>query len=156
VAYELPAWSYKIRTQLQSASKYYLFDNGVVRELSNKAKPATNRCGKLFESFIVVQILHSIKKNRLNLNAYHYREKSGKEIDLILQKDPHSNPIAIEIKSATHVTIKDVPTLNNFKQALPNSKAIVICRTLKPYTENNIDFLPVTEGFKVLTKSMGS
>ena len=141
----LPAWNSSIRKQMLLKPKFYLFDNGVVNaltgELGTQLRPSTNRFGKLFESFVITQINQYIQKHSISLNLHHYREKNGREIDLILQKNPFSTPYAIEIKSSENPTLKQVKSLQAFKELYPESECYVICRTLASYREEEVTFL---------------
>jgi predicted AAA+ superfamily ATPase len=150
VAYEIPAWHNSLRKQIQKGSRYYLFDNGVINaltgELLSELKPSTYRFGRLFESFIVQQIKQALEKSGSPLKCFHYREYGGLEVDLILQKNPHSTPLAIEIKSSSSPNIKDVKNLMTFKKQFPNTSQIVICETPRPYQLEGIRFFGIKEG----------
>jgi uncharacterized protein len=152
IAYHIPAWSYSIREQLQQSPKYYLFDNGIVNallgELKSSPNPATYRFGRLFENLVVGQLVRYRSLKESPANIYHYRTQTGIEIDLIVQKNPHSHPVAIEIKSADSPTTLDVRPLIAFREKYPNSSALVICRTNRSYQENGIQFLNLEDGVK--------
>jgi predicted AAA+ superfamily ATPase len=80
---------------MTKAPKFYLFDNGVINaltsEFSTELRPSANRFGKLFENFVVTQIVQQLSEAFSDLKLYHYREQTGREIDLILQKNPYSS-----------------------------------------------------------------
>lgn len=150
IAYQIPAWSHSVRKQIQTASRYYLFDNGVINaltgELQTEIRPATNRFGRLFEGFVVQQIIQRMAKELSPLHLYHYRESGGLEVDLVLQKNPHSPPLAIEIKSAMDPTAREVKSLAIFKEYHPTAKLLVICRTPRRYQEGECLFVNLAEG----------
>jgi uncharacterized protein len=152
IAVKIPAWTFSIRKQLLKMPKYYFFDNGVLNsltgELKTELKESSYRFGRLFENFVVNEIIRYNSLMGFDYNLYHYRTNHGTEIDLILQKNIKSPPIAIEIKSATNPKWTDVKQLAHFHEEFPNSKRIVLCRTLNPYRENEIDFLPFNKGIK--------
>lgn len=152
IAYEIPAWHYSIRKQIHKSSKYYLFDNGVINaltgEINSELRSANYRYGKLFENFVVTQLIQALSKEDSPLKLYHYREYSGREVDLIAQKNAHSPPIAIEIKSQTSPTASDVKSLIAFMKEYKNSKGMVICQTPRLYVDKGIVFAPVKEAFK--------
>lgn len=152
IAYRIPAWIQSIRGQMTKAPKFYLFDNGVINALTSEftaeLRPSTNRFGKLFENFVVTQIVQQLSKARSDLKLYHYREQAGREIDLILQKNPYTSPIAIEIKSGTAPTIDTVKQLLDFKQDYPDATCLVICRTPQPYVANGIQFCSLRDAMK--------
>lgn len=151
VGYLIPSWTYGIREQLRQAPKHLLFDTGVINaltgELGSEARPATNRFGRLFENFITTQLIHRLRRDDLPYSIFHYRDVADREIDLILQKNPYSPPVAIEIKSSPQPTLAEVPSLAFFQQTYPDSVCFVICRTPRPYTESlvtgqRIRFIP--------------
>jgi predicted AAA+ superfamily ATPase len=152
IAYQIPAWSYSVRKQIQTASRYYLFDNGVINalagELQTEIRPATNRYGRLFESFVVQQITQRLTKELSPLRMYHYRESGGLEVDLILQKNPHSPPLAIEIKSSPSPYPREVKSLSSFKAYHPSAKLMVICRTPRRYEDGERLFVNLLEGLE--------
>jgi predicted AAA+ superfamily ATPase len=156
VAYQIPVWAHSVKTRLIKAPKFYLFDNGVINaltgEFSAELRQSTNRFGKLFESFVVTQVIQQLSKGRSPLKIYHYREQGGKEIDLILQKNPYSTPVAIEIKSATAPTLEDAKALVDFKGLYPDAKCLVVCRTPRPYKDGEIDFLPLHDAIRTLNE----
>lgn len=108
----IPAWTYSIKKQLQQSAKYYFFDNGVVNaltgELSTELRESTFRYGRLFENFVINEIIRYNTIHELNYRLYHYRTNHGVEIDLILQKNIRSDPVAVEVKSGSNPGISDV------------------------------------------------
>ena len=82
----------------------------------------------------------------------HYRTNHGTEIDLILQKNIKSDPVAVEIKSGSNTGISDVKQFRSLRDDYPNSKCIVICTTPFPYQDNGILFLPYKDGIKEIFK----
>lgn len=154
IAYRIPAWTHSVRGQLTKAPKFYLFDNGVANaltsEFSTELRPSTHRFGRLFENFVVTQIIQQLSKARSHLKLYHYREQGGREIDLILQKNPYAPPIAIEIKAGTAPTLDSVKQLLDFQQDYADSTCLVICRTPQPYMVHGIQFCSLREAIKLL------
>jgi uncharacterized protein len=154
VAYEIPAWHNSLRKQIQKGSRYYLFDNGVVNaltgELLTELKPSTYRFGRLFESFIIQQIRQALEKSSSPLKCFHYREYSGLEVDLILQKNPHSPPLAVEINSGSAPGVKDVKNLLSFKKQFPECTPVVICQTPREYEMEGLRFLGIEGGLNFI------
>lgn len=101
VVYMLPPYFANVGKRLVKASKIYFYDTGLAAYLlgiENEEQLATHSAkGALFENLIVNEAM----KNRLNKgkdpNLYFYRDKSQKEVDLLLT---NANDIqACEIKS---------------------------------------------------------
>lgn len=150
IAYSIPAWTYSVKRQIQQASKYYFFDNGVLNallgELSSKLNTKNYYYGKLFENLIVTEIVKQINIKRLPLKLFNYRTTTNQEIDLIIQKNSNSTPVAIEIKSNTQPKVIDISPLEKFSKDYPNAKCIVLCQTDRKYIEQSIHFYPFMEG----------
>ena len=152
--HRIPAWTFSVRKQLQKASKFYFFDNGLLNaltgELRSEIKTSSYRYGKLFENFIINEIIKHNEIYAYDYRLFHYRTNHGGEIDLIVQKNIHSDPVAVEIKSSEMPSLSDVKELISFGEEYKNSKRFVLCRALHPYEENGILFLPYREGIKMI------
>jgi predicted AAA+ superfamily ATPase len=152
----IPAWTYSIKKQLQQSAKYYFFDNGIVNaltgELSTELRESTFRYGRLFENFVINEIIRYNTINELNYRLYHYRTNHGAEIDLILQKNIRSEPVAVEVKSGSNPGISDVKQFRSLRDDYPNAKCVVLCSTPFPYKDNGILFLPYKNGIKEIFK----
>jgi predicted AAA+ superfamily ATPase len=93
LAYELPAWFYSKRKQLQHSSRYYFFDNGIVTaltgHLSTELKPSTYLYGTLFESMVVTEL---IRRKRRQVNSLGGMIKKERLVwiflDMVLDKRP--------------------------------------------------------------------
>lgn len=145
-----------IKRQLQMASKYYFFDTGVLNALQGETtipKPSTFRYGKLFETFVVNELIKAISVERLPVKVYHYLTVDSQEIDIILHRGPRYAPVAIEIKSAVAPSIEDVPALKVFINDNVGASAFVLCKTPQAYQQDNIYFLPFMAGIKSALKS---
>lgn len=152
LAIRLPAFTNSIKKQLQHMPKYYFFDNGVLNslrgELNTELKESSYRYGQLFENLVVNEIYRLNRLEGYDYSIYHYRTNHGVEIDLILQKNIKSPPIAIEIKSSPNPSYQDVKSLNTLLEEYPQAKRYVLCRCEYPYEDNGIVFLPFLDGIK--------
>jgi uncharacterized protein len=158
VATEIPAWTFSVAKQLQQASKYYLFDNGVVNallgEVGSDVRPSTYRFGRLFENLVVNEFVRQRSMRSIKANLFHYRDMRGKEVDLIAQRNPTSIKIAIEIKSAESPGLQDVPTVAAFVESEENAQGFVLCRTPQPYVLGGIRFEPFATGVGAILDSL--
>jgi len=152
LVHKIPAWTYSVKKQIQKSAKFYFFDNGLLNalkgELKTDLKEASFRFGHLFENMIINEIIKFNILNNYDYKIYHYRTNHNLEIDLIVQKNIHSNPVAVEIKSAIAPTYKDVKSLFAIKDDYPDAKLFCICRCQEPYHDQGILFLPFVEGIK--------
>jgi len=156
---KIPAWTFSVRKQLQKAAKYYFFDNGILNaltgELRVELKKSSYLYGRLFENFIVNEIIKYNELHGFDYHIYHYRTNHGSEIDIILQRNFNSVPVAIEIKSAEMPSYSNVKHLNGFLLEHKNAKACVLCRATEPYEENGIFFYPFEYGLKKVFELCG-
>jgi uncharacterized protein len=150
IATEIPAWTFSVQKQLQQASKYYLFDNGVINallgEVGSEVRPSTYRFGRLFENLVVNEFIRQRSIRSIKANLFHLRDIRGNEVDLIVQKNPNSTKMAVEIKSAESPSPKDVPALGRFLDGERDAKGFVLCRTTRPYELDGIRFEPFASG----------
>ena len=86
--------------------KVYFLDPGLVCALVNiKTESQLNTHylrGELFETMIVSEFLKYRFNRGLEPNCYYWRDKTGREIDLIIDKA--GNPLPVEIKSAKTIS----------------------------------------------------
>lgn len=92
-----------MRKRQSKKSKFYFFDTGVVRALTNLAgeplHPSTFEYGDLFETFVVNEFFKLAEATEKRWRFSFLRTSSDVEIDLVIEK-PRGAPILIEIKSA--------------------------------------------------------
>ena len=154
IAMRIPAWTQSVRKQLQSAAKYYLFDNGVLNtlagEIRTELKESSFRYGRLFENIVINEIDRYNRLKNFDYKLYHYRTNHGKEVDLIVQKNLRTPPVAIEIKSAVTPDVSSLEGMKHFAEDFPDSRRIVLCRCKNPYRLDGVEFLPFVVGIKTI------
>lgn len=153
LVFEVPAWTHSVKKQLQQASKYYFFDNGVLAALNgllgSELKEHSATYGLLFENLVITELIKYNLMHDLQYSFYNYRTMQRQEVDLIIQKRPNTNPIIVEIKSSKHPTAKDVKAINKIASDLPefpDCKKIVLCNCDRAYEDEGIIFYPFCEG----------
>ena len=105
--HRLPAYYYGIAQKVAKSPKYYICDSGIFHRLVNRDPaglhgPEGDRIrGGSWEGFVVQNLIAAAPKF---WRPAHFRSKSGKEIDLILQK-PGGAIWAIEIRSGDDTSI---------------------------------------------------
>ena len=86
--------------------KIYFYDSGLACSLlgiENKKQLKNHALkGNLFESFVISEILKTRFNRGLGANLYFWRDKTGHEIDCLM--DQPNQLVAIEIKSGKTVT----------------------------------------------------
>jgi predicted AAA+ superfamily ATPase len=133
IGFLLEPFHESIRKRQRENPKFYFFDTGVVRSLSNtltvKLKPGTYAFGVAFEHFVLNEVvkLQSYKKKDFRLS--YIRTKDNVEIDLIIER-PGVPRALVEVKSTGFVTEEDVRALVLLGRDIPNSEAF--CLSLDP------------------------
>lgn len=102
IIYRLYPFHANIRKRLVKTPKLYFYDTGLCAFLNGAKKiehiKSLPTFGNIFENFVISEFIKTDYHNNLRNSFYFYRDKSGKEIDLILSDGLKKIPI--EIKSA--------------------------------------------------------
>ena len=97
----LPAWKKRIKVKEVAASKFFLFDPGVVRALAGRLREpldGAERVG-LLETWILHELRAAMAFRGTGGHLSYWRTPSGSEIDFIWTRGPHA--VGLEVKSAT-------------------------------------------------------
>lgn len=133
MGYLLPAYHKSVRKQQIESPKFFFFDTGVVRAIRNDLKypvnPSTYDFGKLFESFIVMEIVKQNEYSESDFKLSYLKTKDGKEIDLIVEDSKQTFLIEIKSKRVEHK--EDIESLCNLKGSLKNAIPLVFCINTK-------------------------
>ena len=154
IAFRVDGWSHSIRKQLRQNPKYYFFDCGVLNavrgELQTELKSSSYRYGKLFETFIVNELIRTNDYNETGYRFYYWRTSTGLEVDLILTRGPQDAPRAIEIKSQTSPGESDMKGLRAFASENKIAELFCLCQTTRKYSFGPIQVLPWQQGLEIL------
>jgi len=105
----LPAWPTNRSKRLYTTPKLHFLDTGLCAYLAEWSSPATLEAGAMsgaiLESFVVSEVLKSWWHRGKDPALYHYRDKDGREIDLLIAQDGRLHPI--EVKKAASVRLRD-------------------------------------------------
>ncbi len=116
------------RKRLIKHSKYYFFDLGVTNTLCKRpigpANPGTSLYGRLFEHFIIMEVLRLSDYFEKNFSLYHWRNAQQAEVDLIIESS--KGLMACEIKAKEVIHSQDVKGLKKFAEDYPNAQLICI------------------------------
>lgn len=112
------------RQLISAASKFYLFDVGVLNHLCKEPIDALShsRAGKYFENYMAQELIayNSIKNRDKDITFW--RTKNGTEVDFIIGK----GEVAIEVKISNRVRGPNLKGLKLFAQDFPQSKLCVV------------------------------
>jgi len=117
---ELPPWHANRVSRLIKSPKLHLGDTGLACALlgADVAGLATDRplLGQLLETFVFQELRRQASWHDHEVRFYHYRDKDGAEVDIVLERGPQELA-GIEVKSAASVTAADFRGLRRRKAA---------------------------------------
>lgn len=146
IVIHLPGWSQSVKKQLLLAPKYYFFDTGVLNAINGylrvDLRESSFLFGKLFETFIISQLSATNDYRSLGHKFFYWRDKNGKEVDLILAQNVMTPLAAIEIKSGSAPTSHDCSGFLAFEEDYPKVPQFCLCTTPRAYRDGKILFLP--------------
>ncbi|HWN42078.1 MAG TPA: ATP-binding protein [Thermoanaerobaculia bacterium] len=125
IVFRLPPFFANLGKRLIKAPKLYFYDTGLAASLLNIENPRQLEThplrGALFETWVVGEIakahLHRGRRPRLSF----YRDRSGLEIDLVLEKG--ADVVLVEIKSAQTPSGQYFSALERFAGTLAGQEA---------------------------------
>lgn len=112
------------------APKLYFHDCGLVAHLARWLTPETLEAGAMsgafMENFVVSEIRKSFLNAGLDTPLYYYRDRDGKEIDLVLESDGELHPIEIKKTASPNLgMVRSFATLD--KSSIPRGRGAIVC-----------------------------
>ncbi len=108
--------------------KIYFYDTSVVCSLLRIKEPEQLKLhplrGALFENMVVSDILKTRIHSGLSSDLFYWREKSGYEIDLIIEQQ--NEPLAIEIKSGKTLNSDFFRNMTHFRSVTGTNKSVLL------------------------------
>ena len=110
--------------------KLYFFDTGLVAYLTRWSSPETLEAGAMsgaiFENWAVNEIRRSYSQLGLNPPLWYYRDRDGREIDLVIERDGALQPVEIK-KSASPKRDMTASFRMLDRAPLPRGTGAVVC-----------------------------
>ena len=132
--------------RMVKAPKLYFLDTGLAAYLTQWSSPATLEAGALagaiFETWVVAEILKSWWHSGQEAPLYFYRDRDGKEIDLLIVRDGTAYPI--EIKKAAQPgrdAVRHFAVLDKSGLSTGAGAVICLCAERLPLTAQ-VDAIP--------------
>lgn len=146
IGYFLEPYNESIRVRQSQKPKFYLFDTGIVRYLTDfAASPlvqGSSEYGDLFETFIILECFRLNEYKEKNYKFFYLRTKDSAEIDLIVKK-PRNKIILIEIKSTSKVMPTDYNHLTSLSKDIRHEEKWVICtEKVERTTDEGVRIIP--------------
>ncbi len=123
LVHRLPAWSTNLSQRVISRPKVALQDTGLAARLVNasgtSASPGVNPqvAGPLLEGFVAVEIWRQLGWSEHTVRMFHYRDRQGAEVDLVLESDD-GRVAAVEVKASSTVAARDFRWLAQLRDRL--------------------------------------
>lgn len=118
---ELPPWHSNRLSRLIKTPKLHLGDTGVACALLglNAETLANDRTllGQLLESFVFQELRRLASWHEESIMFYHFRDKDGVEVDMVLEGDGQ-RLAGVEVKASATVTPADFKGLRKLKEAV--------------------------------------
>lgn len=147
----LEPFKHSFRKRLSLKPKFYYFDPGVTRSLSQLLSvplvPSTMGYGNAFEHFIILEF---IKLNRYFNTDYRYsylRTKDDSEIDLVVER-PGKELLLVEIKSSENIREGDLSSFIAISSELVDAESICLSRDERPKQYKHVKVYPWVDGLR--------
>ncbi|HCU24009.1 MAG TPA: hypothetical protein DF383_03250, partial [Deltaproteobacteria bacterium] len=153
VGYLLPPYHRSLRKQQRQNPKFYFFDLGVKAALDGSVVqppvPNTYGYGKLFEQWLILELLRLNDYWRKDFRFYYLLTKDGGEIDLIVERTGLPTAL-VEIKSSEQVDERDTRSLDRFFPDFKKPELFCLSRDPVPKKIGKVHALPWREGIRIL------
>lgn len=124
----LSSYHHQVKKRVVKMPKGHFRDSGLVNYfLHNRTEEdlmSHPLCGRIWESFIIEEILKGFKNNLIHVEPFFYRTSHHAEVDLVLEGEFGLLPI--EIKMGAAISRHDLQSLNGFLEDQKLSLGIVI------------------------------
>lgn len=117
----VPAWSSNLLSRVVKAPKTYIADCGLLCHLLGAGEQRIaddgTVAGIVFETFVVTELARQIAWQEDPPSQHHYRDRDGREVDVILERRDGS-VVGIEVKSAASASSSDFRGLRQLRDKL--------------------------------------
>lgn len=130
IIFYLHPYSGNVLKRTIKTPKLYFYDTGLVCYLTKWSTSAVTMdgamSGALYENYVVSEIIKSYRHNAKTPYLYYYRDKDGREIDLLIEADGKLHPV--EIKKTAHPEKRMTAAFSVIDKAhLQRGTGVVIC-----------------------------
>jgi predicted AAA+ superfamily ATPase len=148
VSFLLPPYLKSVRKRMSHAPKFYFFDNGVLRAILGelKVRPGLAELGRLFEQWIVQEIVRLNAYAKQDWKLSFWRTSHGAEVDLIIERGQELL-CAVECKHKKNIAPADLSGLKAFLDDHPGTPAYLVAPVSAPQKVDGIFILPPQQLF---------
>ena len=101
--------------------KCFFVDSGLAAHLAGRAAASLRRSeaagGQLLENFVIGEACRQLGWSQTAARPYHYRDRDGREVDLILEAR-NGRVVAIEVKAGATVRAEDTRHLRYLRDSI--------------------------------------
>ena len=116
----LPPWSANLGKRLVKSPKIMLCDIGLMAYLlgidSSREIPE-HAMGALVENYVIMELWKQLGWSSTRCSLYHFRERTGKEVDVVLE-NAAGQVVGIEVKASSTVAKSDFKHLKFMRESL--------------------------------------
>ena len=149
LGFTLSQFHESIRKRQRSNPKFYFFDSGIQRALSEELNvsmnPRTFQYGHAFEQVVINEINRLQSYYRKDYRLSYLHTGAGVEIDLIIER-PGMKRAAIEIKSTSTISVSDLRGLLSLGKDIPNCELFCFSMDKVPKIIEGVQCLPWQAG----------
>lgn len=124
----LQPWTKTDYDRVGKHPKLFFSDSGLMYSLLSWSPDQTrldpDRVGKLIETFTFNEISAQIEANQGAYSLYHYRDRTNREIDFLIEREDKTL-LGLEVKAGSTVHIKDFQHLKWFQNNLAKDKPFI-------------------------------
>ncbi len=153
IVFRLPPWFRNIGKRLVKQPKIYFLEPGLLSallQIEDASQIARDPLlGGMFENMVVVELLKAQWNRGVRETLSFYRDSSGREVDIILERQ--RRPCPIEVKAARTYTPEFAKTLHEFRNLVPDAiEQRLVYGGTQSYTASGFQVLPFTHTSSVL------
>jgi len=137
----LPAYQKTLKRKPVATAKFFFFDLGVAGTLGRwgTIEDRSEMAGRALEHLIFLELKSFLGYHRIDLPLTYWRSLSQFEVDFVV-----GDTIAIEVKSKSRISDKDLKGLLALSEEVKLKKRIVVCReSRRRRTDDGIDIIPI-------------
>ena len=147
IAFRLQPFFNNLGKRLTQMPKLYFYDTGLccsLLEIETESHVNTHPLrGALFENLMILELLKARLNNGQRSNLYYWRDRTGNEIDVLLEQS--SQVVPIEIKTASTFTTDYVKGIRYWRKINPQVKNAYIIYTGKSSEFDGVQLIPWKE-----------
>lgn len=124
IIFLLQPWYNNMSKRIVKSPKLYFYDTALLCHLLQiktvTALKSNNRYGAIFENWVISEIKKNNANAGINDGIYYFRDSTGNEIDVILERG--DGPIAVEIKAAGKYSSTMLKGIRYWQKYQPGSR----------------------------------